>query len=134
VIRPSPLPVIALGDFNSNDESEWDPNCPSPANVEGTLVGNNGGVCGDEFAYRALTTLGMRNVSTSDPLSCCLNSDILTAENGGPEDFDHHIDHILTRNIDRVRLLDSSVSGLAPVNGFWNSDHAGVYSKLRIRP
>lgn len=134
VIGPSPLPVIALGDFNSNDESAWDPNCPSPANVEGTLVGNNGGVCGDEFAYRALTTLGMRNVSTSDPLSCCLNSDILTAENGGPEDFDHHIDHILTRNMDRVRLLNSSVSGLAPVNGFWNSDHAGVYSKLRIRP
>jgi hypothetical protein len=36
--------------------------------------------------------------------------------------------------MDRVGLLNSSVSGLAPVNGFWNSDHAGVYSKLRIRP
>ena len=131
-IGPSTLPVIALGDFNSNDESDWDPNCPSTANVEGTLVGNNGGVCGDEFAYRALTTLGMRNVSTSDPLSCCLNSDMLAAGNGSRSDFDHHIDHILTRNQDPVRLLNSSVSGLAPVNGFWNSDHAGVYSKLRI--
>ena len=133
-IGPSRLPVIALGDFNSNDESDWDPNCPSTANVEGTLAGNNGGVCGDEFAYRALTTLGMRNVSTSDPLSCCLNSDMLAAGNGSAADFDHHIDHILTRNQDPVRLLNSSVSGLAPVNGFWNSDHAGVYSKLRINP
>jgi len=134
IIGPSKLPVVALGDFNSNDESDWDPNCPSEANVNGSLAGNNGGVCGDEFAYRALTTLGMKNVSTSDPLSCCLNSDMLTADQGGPADFDHHIDHILTRRTDKVTMLSSSVSGLAPVNGFWNSDHAGVYSKLRIRP
>jgi hypothetical protein len=29
-------------------------------------------------------------------------------------------------------MLNSSVSGLQPVNGFWNSDHAGVFSELRV--
>ena len=76
----------------------------------------------------------MKNVSTSDPMSCCLNSDMLAEGNGSPSDFDHHIDHILARQQDKVELLNSSVSGLSPVNGFWNSDHAGVYSKLRLKP
>jgi hypothetical protein len=135
IIEPSKLPVIALGDFNSNDQSDWDPNCPSEANVGGTLPGNNGGVCGDEFAYRALTTLGMRNIGTSNPLSCCLKAELMEIGGGGARsDFDHQVDHILTRNSDKVTRLSSSVTGLRPVNGFWNSDHAGLFSKLRIRP
>jgi hypothetical protein len=32
----------------------------------------------------------------------------------------------------KVKLLGSSVTGLTPVNGFWDSDHAGVLSLLRI--
>jgi hypothetical protein len=31
-----------------------------------------------------------------------------------------------------VRLEDSEVTGLLPVNGFWDSDHAGLLSALRF--
>jgi endonuclease/exonuclease/phosphatase family metal-dependent hydrolase len=133
-IEPGDLPVVLTGDLNSHDTSVVDANCPSAANVDGSLIGNNGGVCGDTFAFNSLKTNGMVERSTSDPMSCCLNSDILTADQGSPSDFDHHIDHVLTDSPTRVRMLNSSVSGLAPVNGFWNSDHAGVYSLLRITP
>jgi hypothetical protein len=39
----------------------------------------------------------------------------------------------MTDTPNRIKLLTSSVTGLQPVNGFWNSDHAGVFSKLRFR-
>jgi hypothetical protein len=104
------LPVVLLGDLNSDDD---------------TVFGD------DRLAYLALLDAGFRPVSTSDPLSCCLNSDILTADRGSPADFDHHIDHVMTDD-PRITMLNSSVSGLQPVNGFWNSDHAGVFSELRV--
>ena len=134
VIAPGDLPVVLTGDINSDDDSVVDADCPSADNLSDTLVGNNGGQCGDTFAYNALKTNGMVDVSTSDPMSCCVNADILTADNGSPEDFVKHIDHILTDSPTRVKRLNSSVSGLSPVNGYWNSDHAGVYSLLRITP
>lgn len=134
VIEPGDLPVVLTGDINSDDESVIDSACPSPANTAGTLLGNNGGLCGDTFAYNSLKTNGMVNVSTDDPWSCCVSGDILTAENGSPGDFEKHIDHILTDSPAKVGMLSSSVSGLTPVNGYWNSDHAGVYSLLRINP
>ena len=31
-----------------------------------------------------------------------------------------------------MTLQSSTVTGLLPVNGFWNSDHAGVISALRF--
>ncbi|MEX0620990.1 MAG: endonuclease/exonuclease/phosphatase family protein [Solirubrobacterales bacterium] len=133
-IEPGDLPVVLTGDLNSDDDSVIDDACPSTENSEGTLIGNNGGVCGDTFPFNALTTNGMVSRSTEEPMSCCVRADILTADNGSPADFDHHIDHILTDSPTRVRMLNSSVTGLAPVNGFWNSDHAGVYSLLRINP
>lgn len=131
-IGPSQIPVVAVGDFNSDDDSVVDVNCPNGSNTEGSSPPLNGGLCGDTFAYNALVTLGMRNVSTSDPFSCCVGSDILLTENGSRADFVKHIDHILTRQEDPVRMLNSSVTGLIPRNGFWNSDHAGVFSTLRI--
>lgn len=132
-IGPSAVPVVAVGDFNSDDDSVVDANCPNGPNTPGSAPPLNGGVCGDTFAYNALMTLGMRNVSTSDPFSCCVAADILLAGNGSRADFVKHIDHILTRQADPVRMLDSSVTGLTPQNGFWNSDHAGVYSRLKIQ-
>lgn len=132
-IEPGNLPVVATGDFNSDDDSVIDAACPSPSNTDASLVGNNGGLCGDTFAYNSLKTNGMANVSTSDPMSCCVKASILTADNGNVSDFDHHIDHILTDRPAKVKKLKSSVSGLAPVNGFWNADHAGVYSLLRVK-
>lgn len=136
VIKKSKLPVIAVGDFNSDDRTVLDANCPSAANTDGSLVGNNGGLCGDTFAYNALKKLGMRNVSTYKPLSCCLNTaDLIAADGGGSRsDFDHHIDHILTDQPARkVKMIGSAVTGLSPENGYWNSDHAGVFSKLKMQ-
>jgi hypothetical protein len=108
----SDLPVVLVGDLNSDDDTVSGP---------------------DRLAYETLLAAGMVNRSTDDPLSCCLNSSLLAVGAGGSEaDFDHQVDHILTRDPEQVTLVESEVSGIQPVNGFWNSDHAGVFSALRI--
>jgi endonuclease/exonuclease/phosphatase family metal-dependent hydrolase len=108
----SDLPVVLLGDLNSDDDT-----------VEGA----------DRLAYETLLAAGMVERSTADPLSCCLKSSLLEVGKGGSEaDFDHQVDHIMTRDPEVVTLVDSDVSGIQPVNGFWNSDHAGVFSALRF--
>lgn len=109
------LPVVLVGDFNSDDN---------------TVSATNG----DRLAYQALTKAGYSERSTGDPLGCCLNTDILTDEQGSVDDFDHQVDHILTDAPKQVKLSDSSVTGLAPVNGYWDSDHAGLFSTLTIAP
>ncbi|HEU5062582.1 MAG TPA: endonuclease/exonuclease/phosphatase family protein [Solirubrobacterales bacterium] len=109
----SELPVVLVGDLNSDDD---------------TVAG------ADRLAYETLIAAGMVNRSTDDPLSCCLDSSLLEVGKGGSEaDFDHQVDHILTRDPEAVTLLHSEVSGIQPVNGFWSSDHAGVFSALKIR-
>lgn len=109
----SKLPVIALGDFNSDVKTEVKK--------------------GDGLAYRALLMGGFVERSTYNPLGCCLNADILTASGGGkPGDFDHKVDHVMTNKPKKVKLLSSTITGLSPVNGFWDSDHAGVLSVLRV--
>ena len=105
------LPVILVGDLNSDDN---------------TVTG------GDRLAYNALKGAGFRDRSTEKPLSCCVKSSILTDDQGNVSDFDHHIDHILTRDPAKVKLISSAVTGRSPANGFWDSDHAGVVSNLRI--
>jgi endonuclease/exonuclease/phosphatase family metal-dependent hydrolase len=108
----SNLPVVLVGDLNSDDD---------------TVAG------ADRLAYEALLAAGMVERSTNDPLSCCLDSSLLAVGKGGSEaDFDHQVDHIMTRDPEVVTLQSSSVSGIQPVNGFWNSDHAGVFSALRF--
>jgi endonuclease/exonuclease/phosphatase family metal-dependent hydrolase len=105
-------PVIQVGDLNSDDNT-----------VQG----------GDRLAYFVLLNHGFRSRSTENPLSCCLDSDIITANGGGSvSDFDHHVDHILTNAPQAVGLVRSSVTGRQPVNGFWDSDHAGVFSNLLV--
>jgi endonuclease/exonuclease/phosphatase family metal-dependent hydrolase len=109
----SDLPVILVGDLNSDDDTVAGP---------------------DRLAYETLLAAGMVNRSTDDPLSCCLDSSLLAVGKGGSEaDFDHQVDHILTRDPEVIALEDSAVSGIQPVNGFWNSDHAGVFSALRFQ-
>lgn len=109
----SDLPVILLGDLNSDDDTV------AP---------------GDRQAYEALIAAGMVERSTADPLSCCLNSSLLAVGAGGKvTDFDHQVDHVMTRDPDQVTLRSSSVTGLFPVNGFWSSDHAGVFSALQLQ-
>jgi endonuclease/exonuclease/phosphatase family metal-dependent hydrolase len=109
----SDLPVILVGDLNSDDDT-----------VEP----------GDRQAYETLIAAGMVERSTNDPLGCCLKSSLLAVGAGGSEaDFDHQVDHIMTRDPGEVLLRRSAVTGIQPVNGFWNSDHAGLFSALRFR-
>jgi endonuclease/exonuclease/phosphatase family metal-dependent hydrolase len=106
------LPVILVGDLNSDDDT-----------VEP----------GDQQAYRALLRAGMRERSTNTPLGCCLNSSLLAVGAGGSvADFDHQVDHVMTRDPKEIKLKASAVTGRQPANGFWDSDHAGLYSALRF--
>jgi hypothetical protein len=104
------LPVILLGDLNSDDD---------------TVSGD------DRLAYQAITDAGFSERSTADPLSCCLNTSILIDNFGSVSDFDHQVDHVLTDDPD-IPLTSSLVSGRKPVNGYWDSDHAGLFSDLQV--
>ena len=108
------LPVILLGDLNSDDDTVQD---------------------GDRLAYKVLSDHGFRERSTNNPLGCCLNADIITQ--GGrrqrlrlrpPGRSRAH-----QRDQQLVTLQNSSVTGRQPVNGFWDSDHAGLFSTLLVR-
>jgi endonuclease/exonuclease/phosphatase family metal-dependent hydrolase len=104
------LPVVLLGDLNSDDDTVEE---------------------GHQQAYRALLDAGLVGRSTGGPLSCCIESADLTT--GSAASFDHQVDHIMTDAPEGVELVDSGVTGLTMQNGFWNSDHAGVWSVLRVR-
>jgi hypothetical protein len=106
------LPVILLGDLNSDDDTVSD---------------------GDRLAYKALRKAGYAERSTANPLSCCLNTSILTDNFGSVSDFDHQVDHVLTDRPKKVKLVGAAVTGRKPVHGYWDSDHAGVFSKLQFR-
>jgi endonuclease/exonuclease/phosphatase family metal-dependent hydrolase len=106
------LPVVLVGDLNSDDDTV------SP---------------GDQQAYRVLLQAGFVERSTNDPLSCCLDSPLLAEDAGGSvSDFDHQVDHVMTNDPGGITLERSEVTGLLPVNGFWDSDHAGLFSALRF--
>jgi endonuclease/exonuclease/phosphatase family metal-dependent hydrolase len=106
------LPVVLVGDLNSDDDT-----------VEP----------GDQQAYRVLLEAGLVERSTADPLSCCLKSSLLAKGAGGSvADFDHQVDHVMTNDPEDIELKGSEVTGLLPVNGFWDSDHAGLFSALRF--
>jgi endonuclease/exonuclease/phosphatase family metal-dependent hydrolase len=107
----SDRPVVLVGDLNSDDDTV------SP---------------GDQQAYRVLLEGGFVERSTSHPLSCCIESsyDLTT---GTAAEFDHQVDHIMTNAPDRIRLVESFVTGRRMHNGYWDSDHAGIVSVLRLR-
>ncbi len=104
------LPVVLVGDLNSDDDTV------APV---------------DQQAYRILLEAGFVSRSTDDPLSCCIDSYDLTT--GSADELDHQVDHIMTNAPEVVQLIESIVTGRTMVNGYWNSDHAGVFSALRIR-
>jgi endonuclease/exonuclease/phosphatase family metal-dependent hydrolase len=108
----SDLPVVLVGDLNSDDDT-----------VSGA----------DQLAYQALLAAGFVERSTDDPLGCCLNSPLLEVGKGGSvADFTHQVDHVMTNDPSGITLERSEVTGLLPVNGFWDSDHAGLFSALRF--
>lgn len=109
----SSLPVVLVGDLNSDDDT-----------VEGA----------DRLAYLSLLAAGFVERSTNDPLGCCLNSPLLAEGAGGSvSDFTHQVDHVMTNDPAGITLERSAVTGLLPVNGFWDSDHAGLFSALRFQ-
>jgi endonuclease/exonuclease/phosphatase family metal-dependent hydrolase len=106
-------PVILVGDLNSDTKTEVKP--------------------GDGLAYRALLGAGFAERSTSRPLGCCLHGDLLTTSGGGKvSDFNHKVDHVMTNAPRKIKLVSSAVTGRQPVNGFWDSDHAGLFSRLSL--
>jgi endonuclease/exonuclease/phosphatase family metal-dependent hydrolase len=109
------LPTILVGDLNSDTKTAVQP--------------------GDGQAYETLVKAGMRERSTYEPLSCCLKTSLLpVADGGSASQFDHKVDHIMTRDPKTVKLVNSSVTGRSPQNGFWDSDHAGLFSTLKLIP
>jgi endonuclease/exonuclease/phosphatase family metal-dependent hydrolase len=104
------LPVVLLGDLNSDVKTEVQP--------------------GDGQAYRVVTGAGFRERSTSKPLGCCIES--VDLKGGSVSQMNHKVDHILTDDPKGVKLVSSAVTGREKHNGWWDSDHAGLASVLRI--
>ena len=109
----SRLPVILLGDFNSDVKTEVKP--------------------GDGQAYRVLTGAGFRERREPKPNTCCLSTSYDLKTGGSRGEFDHTVDHVMTDAPKKIKLVDSRVTGLKKAkSGWWNSDHAGVFSSLLI--
>jgi endonuclease/exonuclease/phosphatase family metal-dependent hydrolase len=107
----SRLPVILVGDLNSDVKTEVKP--------------------GDGQAYRVLTKAGFRERSTYKPLGCCIESSY-DLKSGSAAEFNHKVDHIMTSDPKHVKLLESKVTGRKMQHGYWDSDHAGLFSALNL--
>jgi endonuclease/exonuclease/phosphatase family metal-dependent hydrolase len=106
-------PVVLVGDLNSDVKTAIKP--------------------GDGAADWWLLKHGMTERSTRDPLGCCLNANVLKVGDGGDvSQFDHKVDHIMTNDPAGVKRGRQAVTGRQPHNGFWDSDHAGLFSTLRF--
>jgi Endonuclease/Exonuclease/phosphatase family len=98
---------IILGDFNSD--------------VPGVKPG-------DEQAYQTLLDGGFSERSLDSPTTCCFN-DLFAPTNT----LDHQVDHVMTNMGKKVKLAKSSATGTTQFNGIYDSDHAGVFSKLIVK-
>ncbi len=105
------LPVILVGDLNSDVKTEVKP--------------------GDGQAYQVLKQAGLRERSTAKPLGCCIEG-TEDLKGGSAKDFDHQVDHVMTDAPKQVKLLKSVVTGRKKHNGYWDSDHAGLFSELSL--
>ncbi|HVO55915.1 MAG TPA: endonuclease/exonuclease/phosphatase family protein [Solirubrobacterales bacterium] len=106
----SKLPVILVGDLNSDVKTEVKP--------------------GDGQAYRVMKQAGFRERSTDKPTGCCIESQLLNT--GTNAEMNHKVDHIMTNDPKQVKLLKSAVTGRKMNGGLWDSDHAGLFSELKI--
>jgi endonuclease/exonuclease/phosphatase family metal-dependent hydrolase len=107
----SKLPVILVGDLNSDVKTEVKP--------------------GDGQAYRVMLKAGFRERAADKPTGCCIDSsyDLKTGSNA---EMNHKVDHIMTNAPKQVKLLTSKVTGRSKTNGYWDSDHAGLFSALDL--
>ena len=101
------IPVVLIGDLNSN--------------VPGVKPG-------DAKAFKRIRAAGFKRRSTQEPPSCCIEDE----GTGTIADFDHVVDHIMAKPGRKIRLVSSSVVGRTTVHGLFPSDHAGVFSALRM--
>jgi endonuclease/exonuclease/phosphatase family metal-dependent hydrolase len=107
-LRSGTKPAILVGDLNSDDDT---------VSAE------------DALAYKALRKGGMVDRGTRK-MTFGVASGIITAN--APAGFDQTIDHVMTNRPRKVKLSKSGVTGSRPVGGYWNSDHKGIWSKLRM--
>ena len=66
----------------------------------------------------------------SGKMSFGVDSGIITDD--APTKFDQFIDHVMTNRPKAVRKMAAGVTGTKPANGYWDSDHLGVWAKLRM--
>ena len=111
-LKSGKLPAVLVGDLNSDDDTVAGP---------------------DRLAYDALKQGGMAERGFSGQPTFGVPNGIILAANGKKSDFTQFIDHVMTNKPNRVKKVKASVTGLKPERGYWNSDHAGVFSQLRIR-
>jgi hypothetical protein len=107
----SRLPVILVGDLNSDVKTEVQP--------------------GDGQAYRVMKKAGFRERATDKPTGCCIDSSY-DLKTGSAGEMNHKVDHVMTSDPKQVKLLDSAVTGRSKTNGYWDSDHAGLFSVLNV--
>jgi endonuclease/exonuclease/phosphatase family metal-dependent hydrolase len=108
------LPVILVGDLNSDVKTET--------------------AAGDGQAYRVLLGAGLKERSTYKPLNCCIDEGHFDLKSGDRSEFDHKVDHVMTNAPKKVKLISSGITGRSMSNGYWDSDHAGLFSVLKILP
>jgi endonuclease/exonuclease/phosphatase family metal-dependent hydrolase len=107
------LPVILVGDLNSDTKTAVQP--------------------GDGQAYQVLTKAGFRERSATKPTGCCIEGSVdLTA--GSNTEMNHKVDHVMTNDPQQIKLISSTVTGRKMANGYWDSDHAGLFSSLSLLP
>lgn len=137
VISQTELPVLAVGDFNSDDDTvDGDPS------TAGVLDGPRDGW--DRCAYVSLLDNGMSSLTSVNAVqnvgggSCCLSADLLDKKTGYASDFDHHIDHVLTNSSKFSRVGPTKITGNRPFTTrgsgpYWGSDHAGVFQAVKLK-
>ena len=105
----SKLPVVLVGDLNSDVKTEVKP--------------------GDGQAYRVMTKAGFRERATNKPTGCCIDSSY-DLKSGSNAEMNHKVDHVMTNAPKKIKLISSTVTGRKMTNGYWDSDHAGIASSL----
>jgi endonuclease/exonuclease/phosphatase family metal-dependent hydrolase len=108
-LRSGKLPAVLVGDLNSDDDTTS---------------------AADALAYNALKKGGMAERGFSGKMTWGVTAGVITA--GAPTDWSQFIDHVMTNRPNKVRKIKAGVTGTRPANGLWDSDHRGVWSKLKM--